>query len=355
MKIIDKYLTITFSKSLAISVAVFSFIICITYIFDRLYIIFKLNASLSSFFLSLLYSFPNWLSLIFPVAILLATLFSVGDLARNNEITALRTSGCSILRIVSSIIFAGILFTIIFIFFNNTVLINSNKKFTQIWKYDIKKQKYQTNEGFNVVQIEKDKIFSAKMIDGNNEKISGLILLELDDKMNLKQKITAKEAKWKDGWLEITDTTICDFYNGNFTIKKFTAKKIPFNKKPSEFINIKKDPDELSYREISDLIVRLKKSGIPSHQEMVFKYSKLARPVSILTMLLLGIPFAIKMAKTAKIFSFAVAIFVGFLYWGGVSLGQAMGLNQTLSPLLASWLSNIIFTSVAVFLILKIE
>jgi len=355
MKIIDRYVTVSFLKSLFFAVAVFSFIICITYIFDRLNIVFKLGASLSLFLLSLVYSFPNWLSLIFPVASLLAALFSIGDLARNNEITALRTSGLSILRIAAPIIFSGIILSVFFMFFDNTVLVQSNKKYTKIWKYKIKKHTEQPNEGFNVVRIEKDKIFSAKIIDGNNEKITGLILLGLDTEMNLNEKITAKEATWKNGKLKLTDATESRFDNGNFIVKKFPVKKIQFAKKPSEFINIKKNPDEMSYNEISDLIIRLNKSGIPSHQEQVHKHSKLAKPSAILIMILLGIPFAIRVAKTAKIFSFAVSIFTGFLYWGAVSLFLAMGMNKTVEPMFAAWMPNLIFLLVAAVLIYKTE
>lgn len=367
MKIVDRYVTTSFLKSLFFAVTVFSIIICITYIFDRLSIVFKLGAPISLFILSLGYSFPGWLSLIFPVASLLAAMFSMGDLARNNEITALRTSGLSILRISLPMIFAGVILSTFFVFFDNTVLVRSNKKYVAVWKYKIKKQAEQPNEGFNVVQIDGDKIFSAKIIDGNNEKITGLIILGLDKQMNLLEKTTAKEAIWKDGFLELTDATEGHYENGNFApplhagtgagfiVKKFPLKTIQFAKKPSEFINIKKNPDEMSYKEISDLIVRLDKSGIPSHQEQVHKHSKLAKPGAILIMILLGIPFAIKTARTAKIFSFAVSIFTGFLYWGTLSIFLAMGINKTIKPLFAAWMPNIIFLIVAACLIYKTE
>ncbi|MEW6557410.1 MAG: LptF/LptG family permease [Elusimicrobiota bacterium] len=355
MKIVDRYLLRAFLKSLLLSVVIFLFIICITYIFDRINIIFKFNAPLSLFLLSLWYSLPNWFALVFPVAGLLAVLFSLGDLARNNEITALRTSGLSILRVSVSVIFTGLFLTIFFVFFNNTVLVNSNKHYTRIWKYKIKKQKPQLAQGYNIVQIENDKIFSAKTIDPKTEKITGLILLELDANMKLTEKIVAREAFWKEGNLELVDVSFSRFSNNRYSIKKFRTKKIPFDKKPSEFLNIKRNPDEMTYNELAQLIVRLDKSGIPSHQEQTHKHSKLAKPFAILVMLLLGIPFAVKMARTAKIFSFAVAIFIGFLYWGAVSISMALGMSRTLSPVVSAWFANILFLVIAAILIYRTE
>jgi lipopolysaccharide export system permease protein len=355
MKIIEKYITSTFFKSLVLAVIVFSLLICITYVFDRIYMIFKNDAPFSLFLLSLLYSFPNWFSLVFPIAILLATLFSIGDLARNNEITALRTSGMSVFSISKPLFITGFIVTIFFILFNDTILVNSNRKFTEVWKYGIKKQQYLTNEGFNIVQIEKDKIFSAKKIDGNTEKISGLILIKFDDKMDLVEKLTAKEATWQNKYLELSDISIVTFPNGNISSKYISSEKIEFGRKPSEFINVRKNPEEMSYDDLSNLIIRLKKSGIPSHQEMVQKYNKLAKPFANIIMIFLGIPFAIKTARTAKIFSFAISILTGFLYWGIMSVGLALGMNRTIHPILAAWISNIIFLILALFLINKIE
>lgn len=355
MKIINKYITVIFLKSLFIAVTVFSFIICITYIFDRINVIFRHDASFLLFLRSLFYSFPGWISLIFPVAILLATLFSIGDLARNNEITALRTAGMSIVAISKFLIAISIFITFFFIFFNNTILLKSNKKYTNIWKHEIKKQPYRPNEDFNVVQIDNDKIFSAKKIDGNTEKITGLIILEFNENMELTGKIVAKEAVWKNEHLELIDASIGKFSNNSFTMKKYDLTSLPFQKRPSEFVNLRKNPDEMSYKELSDLIVRFKKSGIPSHKETVHKHSKLAKPFANIIMILLGIPFAIKTARTAKIFSFALAIFIGFLYWGTVEIGLALGMNRTINPIMAAWLPNVVFFAIAGFLIYKIE
>ncbi|NIQ17867.1 MAG: LptF/LptG family permease, partial [Candidatus Aenigmarchaeota archaeon] len=47
---------------------------------------------------------PEWLVQTFPVAVLLATLFSLGGLARYNELTAMKASGISLSRILSPLL-----------------------------------------------------------------------------------------------------------------------------------------------------------------------------------------------------------------------------------------------------------
>ncbi len=353
MNIIDKYITRQFIKSLLMAATVFTLIICITYIFDKMSMMSKYSATFRQLFISLFYSLPSWVSLVFPIAMLLAVLFSIGNLARTNEITALRTSGLGILRITSPAVVSGVIVTLFFLFFNNTILVNANKKFSKIWKYEIKKQQYQIYEDFNVVQNEKGKILSAKYIDGKNETISNLLILTLDDRLEVADMLSAQEAKWQDGFLILSSATTGSFSNGTFSIKTAISSKIPFSKKPSEFINLKRNPDEMSYEEMSDLSRRLKRAGIPSYREDVYRFSKMARPFANIIMVLLGIPFAIKTARTAKVFSFSVSIFTGFLYWGADSLGLALGMNQTLPPLAAAWLANLIFLGIAGTLLYK--
>jgi len=353
MNIIDRYISKSFLKALFMAAAVFTLIICITYIFDKISIVSRYSATFSQLLLSLVYSLPAWISLIFPVAMLLAVLFSIGSLARNNEIIALQTSGMGILRITSPAIYIGIFVTVFFIFSNNTIMVSSNRKFSKIWKYEIKKQKYRIYEDFNVVQIEKGRIFSAKFIDGNNEKITRLLLLKLNSGFEVTETLAAKEAKWLNGYLELYDVTESKIENGNITVRTATAEKIPFSKKPSQFIGIKRNPDEMSYNEISHLSRQLKQSGLPAHKEDVYKYSKMARPFANIIMVLIGIPFAIKTARTAKIFSFSLSIFTGFMYWGVESLGLAFGMNQTIPPFAAAWLANFTFLAVATVLLYK--
>ncbi|OQA89871.1 MAG: putative permease YjgP/YjgQ family protein [Elusimicrobia bacterium ADurb.Bin231] len=354
MKTIDKYIAWSFIKSLCMASVAFTMLICITYIFDKISIVLKYKAPMKLLFVSLFYSLPAWISLTFPVAMLLAALFSIGNLARNNEITALRTAGIDTLRISASIIVIGLLLTAFFIFFNNTLVVNFNKQYTRIWKYEIKKQKRNLSESFNIVQTENDKIISAKLIDSKNEKITGFSMLLLDREHNIKEKLSSEEAVWENGYLLLKNPVwIFSGQKGNISIKQEKEAKIFFPKKPSEFITSKANPDEMSYREINELCIRMKKSGIPSHKENVYKHSKLARPIANLIMLLIGIPFAMKTAKTAKIFSFSVSIFLGFVYWGIESVGMALGMNNTWHPLMAAWFANALFLITASYLIYK--
>lgn len=82
-----------------------------------------------SFFVMIEYILLNlaWiLALAVPMAVLIATLMAFGRMSGDNEISALRTSGISYLRILFPSLFFGVIITVIMIWFNNVILPETN-------------------------------------------------------------------------------------------------------------------------------------------------------------------------------------------------------------------------------------
>lgn len=75
-----------------------------------------------------------------PLAILLASNMVMGNMAENNELTAYKSCGISLLRVMRSLIFISILMAIFAYYFSNRISPNVNLKFYTLL-YDIRKQK----------------------------------------------------------------------------------------------------------------------------------------------------------------------------------------------------------------------
>ncbi len=75
-----------------------------------------------------------------PMGVLFAALMSFGNLSSTNEITIIKSSGGSLLRIMTPVIVAGILMTIFLFWFNDNVLPEANHK-AKILLSDIERKK----------------------------------------------------------------------------------------------------------------------------------------------------------------------------------------------------------------------
>ena len=70
---------------------------------------------------------------------------------------------------------------------------------------------------------------------------------------------------------------------------------------------------------------------------------KLSKPFSCFIVLICSIPFALMSPRSGKMVGFALSILICFIFWGFISVGQALGENHFLPPFLGAWFANIIF------------
>ncbi|MCF8225408.1 MAG: LptF/LptG family permease [Bacteroidales bacterium] len=88
----------------------------------------------------LLYSSASMVPMALPLAVLLSSLMTFGNLAENLELLAFKSSGVALTRIMSSLFFVVIFITFAAFFFANTVMPVSNLKLRTLL-HDIKRQR----------------------------------------------------------------------------------------------------------------------------------------------------------------------------------------------------------------------
>lgn len=88
----------------------------------------------------LLYASAGLLPMALPLAILLASLMTMGNLGENNELLAMKSAGISLPRILTPLIFLTIFISIGAFFFSNNVLPYTNLKISTLL-YSVKQQK----------------------------------------------------------------------------------------------------------------------------------------------------------------------------------------------------------------------
>ena len=106
-----------------------------------------------------------------PLAILLASLMTFGSLGENYELTAIKASGVSLLRIMKPLIAVTIIISILAFGFSNNVLPWANLKlYTLLWSVKQKKPELDIKE-----QVFYDGIDDFRIKIKNKDKVSGLM------------------------------------------------------------------------------------------------------------------------------------------------------------------------------------
>ena len=128
MKIIDRYILKCHIGPYFFGLTIITFIFVMDFIFRYLDLFIGKGVSfpvvLEFFVLSLGYMF----ALIIPMAVMPATLMAFGQLASENEITALKASGVSLYRMILPILIASACLSALLIVYNNIILPESNHR-----------------------------------------------------------------------------------------------------------------------------------------------------------------------------------------------------------------------------------
>jgi lipopolysaccharide export LptBFGC system permease protein LptF len=126
MRLINRHITGEFLLPFLSGILLFTLIIIFPQILDKIGTFLKHKVTFPTACKYFAYQIPSVLVSIFPVAVLLATLFSLGQLAKDNEITAMKTGGISLYQIIAPVLLVAFLISIFSIILNELVVPRAN-------------------------------------------------------------------------------------------------------------------------------------------------------------------------------------------------------------------------------------
>ncbi|OGS19732.1 MAG: hypothetical protein A2219_02435 [Elusimicrobia bacterium RIFOXYA2_FULL_50_26] len=358
MVIIYRYLIIEFAKPLFFSVVSFGGLVMISEFFRELNFFLEKKAAFSDVFAYLFLNFPWWCIQVLPVSVLLAVLFSMGQMARQNEITALKAAGINLWRIVSVLLLCGLIIGMAELALRETAIPRLVQKSDIVRREKIQKEPrtIQTEYHDLVIALPPDGRMTVGRLDASNNAVSGLVLDYFSDGYRLSRQLVARDGTW-DGGYWILRSGVERSYQGNkWNEKRFDSLKIQLAFKPEDFVITNIRPEQMTAGEYLIYIHRMETLGMPAEKELIRFHSRWAAVFSHIVVMLIGIPFAVGLgARHGKMISFSFALIIAFIYWGFQAVGQSLGETRFITPLAAAWIGNIIFGSVGIFLTGRIK
>ena len=360
MRILTRYILNEFLKPFLLGVTAFASLLIISELFYQLHKWIDLGTPFLVCAEYLVWRIPEWLVQTFPVAVLLATLFSLGGLVRHNELTAMKASGISLYRILSPLLVLCLFLVMGSLLFSEVVVPYANQKVDYVYNVKVKHRKirnYQQQDNL-VIAGEQGRMYTIKFLDGEKKLMKGVSVDQFDKNSALINQIYAKEAVWKGNYWIFYEGVFRQFNHeqgGTIREEKFKERIFHLPERLDHFLRKQKKPGEMNYFELRDYIAKLTKNGIPAINEKVALHSKISFPFSCFIIMLVGIPFALQTSRSGKVRGFALSLFICFFYWQMFSVGKAIGENHILPPILAAWFANLIFGILGLVLISKVH
>jgi lipopolysaccharide export system permease protein len=354
VRILDAYVLRRIAKPLALVFAAFVGIFVLVDLFDHAHTFIDNSVSIGVVLSYYAHYLPLIVVLTMPVAMLLATLLSVGGLARKHEVMAMKGSGVSLYRMLAPVFLLSLVLSFASMAIAETILPPATTRRLQIEEEHVNRRPDEIHRR-NVLYVCPDgAVFLARRFNTKRLTLEDVTIEEFDDLLRPSRRIDAESGRWTDGRWILERGQIRTFSPTLEEARPFETYNLERTEpSPTDLRSRKLEPEEMGYRELRTYIGKLVASGTDPGDLAVQLQLKIAFPFVTLIMTMLGAPLAAGARRTGFALSFAAALAISFLYYGLLQVGQVLGRQAMLPPTFAAWVGNIVFAAIGIWLIVK--
>ncbi len=312
----------------------------------------------SVLFRYLAFQAPAHLTLVLPVAFLVATLTTLGLMARRNEITAIKAGGISVYRlavpvVVTALAGAALLFGL------GEFVVPFTNRVAQREKAIIKGRPLQSVRYAldRMVLGRGGRFYHLTSSTGTPDILHNVWAYDVNPQTwRLTECLFAGQARWsrgdavytlERGWRRVLEP--------RRVFRTFSSTRTREIEEPEYFRQQEASSATLGFAELRAQIRSQSALGLDVVRLQVDLHQKLALPLVAVVMALLGIPFAFVVGRRGALYGIGLAILLAIVYYSCFELFRGLGNNALLTPALAMWAPNLLFAGAAVYLLLGLD
>jgi lipopolysaccharide export system permease protein len=353
MTIIDRYVARLFLRILFYGLLAFLGVFVLIDLVDHIDDFIDDEARLVSVLKFYLYITPAYIDYALPIAMMLASMFTMGLLGRSREYTAILSSGTSLARMCRSLIVFGILVTGLSIVWREYVVAEANQRHEDVLEYEIEGHVRNRLEARrNFAQVDEDgRVYLVSRFRPRPPTLEWVSIQTFTDS-TLVQRLDARRAVWKQDHWVLEQGSRRDFdATGRETVQKFDSMRLEGATEPPENFSARKiDPEDMNWAELRDFANWVERTGGDATPYRADMAHKISFPVINLIVVLLGLSIGASQARTTLWAGFGATIGAAFGYYLLMDFGLSLGRSGVLPPLVSAWTGNLLYGSTAIFL-----
>lgn len=313
--------------------------------------------------MALFFFLPLSLTITIPVGMLVATMLVFGRMSANNEITAMRACGISIMQIISPLIVLAFILSCLCLYLQLVMgPIYGDKAYLLLKSIAITRPLSIIEPG-TPIDYQGNSIYIGDTLKDNT--IKDIQIFQFDKKEDyLKKDITAArgkivvDQKKQHMIIVLNDASIVQYSkNKRHPDRTFTEKfelTLDYGKKAND-IKIGKNVDSLTYKEIFGRIIMFRKRGMPTMQLELKLNQRLALGLAPIAFLLLGMPLAIRTSRKETSVGLLISVALAGVYFISIMMFNAFYMYPQWHPEILLWIPNIAYQMGGAFFIWKIS
>ncbi|MFN5856211.1 MAG: LptF/LptG family permease [Pseudanabaenaceae cyanobacterium] len=372
LSVMDQYLSLQMAMPFLFGVGAFSSVIlAIGSLFELVRLVTDSGLSMWIAVQIFALQIPGFMVYSFPMSVLLATLLSYSRMSADGEMTALRSCGVSVYRLVLPALILSLMVSGLTFVFNEAIVPAANWQARSTLRTALNQENVQFKDRdifyqqYGEVPIEgSDKMdqgvvrsFYARRFNG--QEMRDLTVMDLSQG-KLRQIVSAESAVWlpaQNVWQFRKGTSYIIGSDGNYrSILRFEEQNLQLPRAPLDLAQENRSAEEMNIADLKRNIELIRQSGNDKEVRKleVRLYQKYAIPFVCVVFALVGSPLGMRPQRTSAAVGFGLSVLIIFGYYLLLFICGALGQVEILSPSLAAWMPNIVGLSAAVFLVARV-
>jgi lipopolysaccharide export system permease protein len=304
--------------------------------------------------LSYLYLLPEYLQWAFPIAALVATVFTVHGMTRHREIVAAKAGGISFHRVIAPLIVLGVLLTGAALGLS-AVVPRGIRTASEIQRAEAPNRSWRSDF---VYRSQGGLSWQVERLTASDGRLTGLVLEEAATPAHAGLHVDAESATWDEehGWVLYRGYMRTLRSDSTESAMEFESAKVPsMTERPEELLEVPHEPEEMTYSEITKLAAIIERTGGNATEWLVRRGQLLSVPVATLIIILFGAPLATSYKRGGTAFGIGLSMVTVIVFTMMLKFFGALGDAGAISPWSAAWVPNLAFGAAALFLLVRVR
>ncbi len=358
MKILEKYIIKEVIGPVFFGIFAFTSLFLGMLLIDLLRMAEKYHLSLLFTLKLLSLKLPEYVTIGFPISVLLAILIGIGKLTSHSETIAMRAGGLSYSKLATPILIIGLVVSISGVLLNEYVVPVSRRVYDKMKDEAVNKEASGTIYEFSKTFKDKDirKLIYAETYEPKVKELHNVIIQEVIDG-KLQRTISALVMYWDGkGWY-FNHGQIYQFSSDN--LYPITVDQGRFNYElsltPKEIERFDESPENKSISELNRYINKFAKEGVERQRLLVDLHNKLSIPFASFVFAILGTPLALRPQRRSNAAGFGLCIIYILIWYGFMGFGGFLARTGAVPAFLGAWLPNIVLAGYGIYVFLRVK
>jgi lipopolysaccharide export system permease protein len=301
------------------------------------------------------YMLPEFISWSFPIAALIAAVFTVHSMTQHREVLAAKAGGISFHRLMAPLVVVGLVLTGVGLILSEVVPV-AKRRSGQILRSEEVGRQWRADFVF---KTDDDRTLTVRRLNVFPPSMTQVVL-EVPARSNgaAAQHLQAMQAPFDSvrGWtFERGYLRILPDRAAPLTFYFDSLRSSGFGEPPRGLLTQPDDEDEMTDSEIDRMVANITRSGGDASTLLVEKGQRKAIAVATLVIILFGAPLATSSQRGGTAYGIGVALGSTILYLLLFRLAGAAGQSGALPPVLSAWLPNILFLACGLILLKRVR